>query len=192
MLFFIIVGVFENHTSARLIMVASIDRRLPLSLGKLNKHRVPANALIVQTLAAAGYSFLIFFVAPLITILGDPAVLTIKAYMVTAAALLIAWAFSFIFPFINLVILYVRDQSFVRSKKVLPMPILWISMILGPIVCLAAIVDTLLFSWIPTLIPNSAWLLLVGGIISACLLALVVVSLFANSQAAWEDLEKSM
>jgi len=192
MLFFIIVGVFENHTSARLIMVASIDRRLPLNLGKLNKHRVPANAIIAQTLVAIGYSFLIFFVAPLITLLGDPAVLTIKAYAVTAAALLIAWAFSFIFPFINLVILYLRDRSFVRSKKVVPLPILWISMILGPIVCMAAIVDTLLYSWIPTLIPNSAWLLLVGGIIAACLLALAVVSLFANSQAAWEDLEKSV
>ncbi len=187
MCFFVVVGVFENCTSARLVLVASVDRRLPLGIGKLNKHRVPANALLFQTIVAAAYTALIFFIAPLLTILGDPSVLTIKAYEVTAAALVLAWAFSFMFPFINLAILYVRNRAFVLSKKIVPIPILWVSIVLGPIVCAAAIVDSLAYSWIPSLIPNALWLVLVGGIILVCLVIITIISLFANSEAAWED-----
>jgi amino acid transporter len=189
MLFFLMVGVFENCTSARLMMVAAVDRRLPLSLAKLNKHRVPANALIFQTIIAAAYSALIFFVAPFITVLGDPTLLTIKAYEVTAAALVLAWAFSFVFPFINLAILYVRDRAFVLRKKIVPIPVMWASIVLGPFVCLAAIVDSLAYSWIPSLIPNALWLPLVGGLILACLFIISAISMYASSQASWEDME---
>src|SRR5215471_20655956 len=41
---------FYTYSSARLLMAAGIDQRLPSLLARLNKNRVPANASILQGL----------------------------------------------------------------------------------------------------------------------------------------------
>lgn len=187
-LFFLVVGVFENCISARLLMVAAIDNRLPKRLGQLNKHRVPVNALVFQTVVAVFYTAIIFFIVPNIALLGNTNNLTIEAYTVTAAGLLLVWAFSFIFPFLNLAVLYFRDQRTFLQKCIFPLPVLWGSIVLGPMVCVAAIVDTLLYSWLPTLIPNSAWWEIVGGITAICLILSAIGTMFARSEAYWEEM----
>ena len=191
MFFFVVVGVFENATSARLLMVASIDDRLPFAVGRLNKHRVPANAIIFQTLCAAGFTAVIFFVTPLITFLGNSATLTTEAYTVTAAGLLLVWAFSFMFPFIDLAVLYFRHRTAFAPHRIFPMPVLVVSTILGPLVCLAAILDTLIYSWIPTLIGNNIWWYLVGGLTGICLALSALGSLLASGEASWERVREA-
>lgn len=186
MTFFIVVGVFENLTSSRLIMVAAIDGRLPFAAGKLNLARVPQNAIIFQTICACLFTAVIFFGTPLITFLGNTATLTTEAYTVTAAGLLLVWAFSFMFPFIDLAVLYSRHRQAFAPHRIFPMPLLTLSIILGPLVCLAAIVDTLIYSWIPTLIGNAQWWYLVGGLTAICLALSAIGSLYASGEASWE------
>ncbi|HET9918883.1 MAG TPA: APC family permease [Ktedonobacteraceae bacterium] len=187
MTFFIVVGVFENATSARLLMVAALDERLPFGVAQLNKQRIPANAIIFQTICACGFTAVIFFGTPLITFLGNTAALTTEAYTVTAAGLLLVWAFSFLFPFIDLAVLYFRHRTIFAPHRIFPMPVLIISCIVGPLVCLATIVDTLVYSWIPTLIGNNTWWYLVGGLTAVCLTLSAVGSILASGEASWQQ-----
>ncbi|TMD59910.1 MAG: amino acid permease, partial [Chloroflexi bacterium] len=50
--FFIILTALFNSIFARLLLVAALDRRLPMSLGKLDENRVPLNAIIFQITVA--------------------------------------------------------------------------------------------------------------------------------------------
>ncbi|HZU03206.1 MAG TPA: APC family permease [Ktedonobacteraceae bacterium] len=188
MLFFIVVAVVYNVLYARLLMTAGIDRRLPITLARLNKHRVPTNAVWTQTAISVGVTAIIFFVVPLFTFLGNSADLTNKAYLTTAAALLLIWAFSFLFPFVDLLLLYVRGprEVFHRSR-IFPTPVLLISCITGSFVCVATIVDTLLFSFAPTLIPNSAWWYTIGGYALICIIICAVAGVIATSETDYEE-----
>jgi glutamate:GABA antiporter len=190
MLFYIVVGVFESCISARLLMVAGIDRRLPVSFAKLNKYRVPSNAIIFQTVVALVYTAIIFFVLPQLTIFGLNAdTLTTRAYTVTAASLLLIWAFSFMFPFIDTALVYMRDQKAFKQSLICPMPIMVGSIVLGPIVCLLAIAATLLSSWIPALIPNGQWWYLIATVTFGMLVIAILLSFIGSGQAEWESFE---
>jgi amino acid transporter len=184
MFFFIIVAVIYNVIFARLLMCGGIDRRLPLATARLNRNRVPVNAVLIQTGIAVGVTLIIFFVLPFFTFLGDPATLTNKAYLVTAAALLLIWAFSFLFPFVDLLIIMARAPRNVFARLlILPRPVLVISSIAGMGICLATIIDTLLFSFAPALIANSAWTIAVGTYALICLIVCAIAGMVASSEA---------
>lgn len=184
---FIAVPIVYNYAFARLLMVAGIDQRLPYSVGKLNKHRVPANAMLFQACIALAFAALTFFVAPYVINLGKPADLASEVYNVSQAAVTLVWAISTAFFFINLVILYARDRRAFHRQRIFPMPVLWASVVIGPIACILAIVDSLLNSWIPQ-IDNQHWWLIVGGLTAACLIIAAIGSMFASSEAAWESM----
>jgi amino acid transporter len=192
MLFFVVVGIFESVVSSRLLLVAGIDSLLPSFFGRLNRNRVPANAIILQTIIAALYTFVVFFLVPLLLGLGNAASLTTRAYTVTAASLLLVWAFSFIFPFVDLAVLYFRNSRTVaartawRQQLIYPAPLLVGSVILGPLTCAGAMIVTLTGSWIPTLIDSSQWWYIVGGVTAVMLSLSAIGGMLASSQATWE------
>lgn len=188
-LFFVVVAAFENYAYARLLMVAAIDRRLPLVMGKLNRNRVPANAVWYQTGFSLIYTAAVFFVTPLIATPGNADILPFEAYSVTAASLLLVWAFSFLFPFADLLVLYVRDRRTLHAGRLFPLPFLLVLCVVGPLVCVLTIVITLIYSWVPALIDNGHWGYIVGGILVLCLLCCGIGSLFANSEAGWEEMQ---
>ena len=92
----------------------------------------------------------------------------------------------------------VREQETVSSsepkafnlQRIFPLPVLFISVVLGSISCILAIVGTLFFSWIPTLITNDKWWYIIGGLTVICLVIAAVGSMLASSEAAWQDLSK--
>lgn len=192
MLFFVVVGIFESVVSSRLLLVGGIDKLLPSFFGKLNRNRVPMNAIIFQTIIAALYTFAVFFLVPLLFGIGDAASLTTRAYTVTAASLLLVWAFSFIFPFVDLAVLYFRNSRTAaaraawRQQLIYPGPLLVGSVILGPLTCVGAMIVTLTGSWIPTLIDSSQWWYIVGGVTVVMLVLSAIGGIFASSQANWE------
>jgi hypothetical protein len=67
------------------------------------------------------------------------------------------------------------------------MPVLVISIIIGPIACVFAIVDTLFNSWISGLIPNTNWWYIVGGLTLFCLIVAAIGSMLASSEADWQN-----
>ena len=186
--FFVIVPIVYNIAFARLLLVAGIDQRLPVGVGKLNKQRVPANAIHFQSTITILLTMIIFFIVPYVTHLGDPAALANEVYFVMQAATTLVWAVSCIFFFVNLGIFYTRDRRTFNLHRIFPMPVLFICGIVGPVACFAAIVDTLLNSWIIGSIDDAHWWYIVGGLTLFCLIIAAIGSMFATSEAAWEGL----
>jgi glutamate:GABA antiporter len=184
--FFPIFTTVLNCSFARLLMVASIDRRLPIWLGKLNKNRAPANAITFQTLVAIVFA-LFAFLAPYIIAFTKPADLANEIFTISLSALTLMWAISTSFLFVDLAVLYFRDRNFFRQHLIVPMPILWACIIVGPVACILAIVVTLYYSPIPQLMGNNQWGYLVGGLTAGCLIIAAVASMFATSEATWQD-----
>lgn len=188
--FFIIVPIVYNCAFARLLLVAGLDQRLPVGAGKLNRYRVPATAITFQGIITIFLTMVIFFVVPYVTKLGDPAALANEVYFIMQAATTLVWAVSCTFFFVNLGVFYFRDKRAFHLHRIFPMPVLVICSIVGPIACFAAIVDTLLNSWISSLIDNGHWWYIVGGLTLFCLVIAAIGSMFATSEAAWEDLSQ--
>lgn len=188
---FVATALVYNYLYARLLMVGGIDRRLPLGMAALNKHRVPANAIILQTALGILFTILAFIVAPLLGIFGKPADFSAEVYYVSQAASVLVWAISAGFLFINLVTCYRRDRVAFIQGRIFPLPILWTSVVVGSLSCVLSIIDTLFYSWIP-LIPNNVWGLVVGGVTLAFIIFAVIGSMFANSEANWQDMSQEV
>jgi glutamate:GABA antiporter len=182
-------AVVYNYTYARLLLVAGIDKRLPVSVGRLNKHRVPANGITFQTIVATVFTAIVFFAVPYFAKLGRPADLSTEIYDVLLAASTLVWAISTLFLFVNITRFYFRDRLWFLKQAIFPLPVLGISVVLGSVSCLLAIFGTLFYSW-TTLISNSQWWYIIGGLTVVCLMIAGIGSLFASSEAAWEDMSK--
>jgi amino acid transporter len=191
MSFFVMAAVTYNIAYARLLLVAGIDQRLPARVGKLNKYRVPSTAIIFQTIVAIVIAAIMFFGFPYIVQLGGSAAnLSTEVYNVTLAASTLVWAFSTLFLFINLTKFYFRDPKTFNLQRIFPMPVLLVSVVLGSVSCILAIVCTLFFSWIPSLIGNNHWWYIIGGLTAVCLIIAMIGSMLASSEAAWQDLSR--
>jgi amino acid transporter len=190
MSFFVVTGAVYNYAYARLLLVAGIDQRLPAAIGKLNKHRVPANAIIFQTVVAIVLTAVVFFAVPLATQLGTPANLSTEVYNIMLASSTLVWAISTGFLFINLMRFYLRDRLAFRQQLIFPSPVLWVSIILGSVSCILAIVGTLFFSWIPSLISNNQWWYIIGGLTGVCLVIAAIGSMLASSEASWQSVSE--
>ncbi|QBD81523.1 APC family permease [Ktedonosporobacter rubrisoli] len=171
---------------ARLLMVASVDRFLPLGLCKLNHNRAPVNAILFQTLLALLFAAVIYFL-PYITPLLNPQTLSPVVASVCLAMLTLLWTLSTLVIFINLLVAYIRDrQKFHQCRKV-PMPLIWLSMFIGPFVCVLALVVVFAASEAENVLTDMRWQLLVGGLTVICLILAFTASLLVTSEAAWQD-----
>jgi len=185
---FVMAAVTYNYAYARLLFVAGIDKRLPVSVGRLNKNRIPANAIIFQTIVATVGAALVFFAVPYVANLGkNPTDLSTEVYNILLAASTLVWAVSTLFLFVNIARFYFRDRLWFLKQAIFPLPVLGISIVLGSVSCVLAIVGTLFYSW-TSLISNNVWWLIIGGLTLACLILAAIGSMFATSEAAWEDM----
>ncbi len=189
-LFFTISPVVYTYTFGRILLVGSIDRQLPRSMGKLNKHRVPASAIIFQTIIAVTFVAIAFIIAPALVSFINPADFALEVYNVSQAAATLVWAISTVFLFINLALCYFQHRQRFHEQRIFPMPVLWGSIVIGSLACLVAIVDTLLYAWIPQ-ISNGQWWYLVGGLTIVCLVIAAIGSLIANGEATWEEAQST-
>ena len=185
--YFLLIPVALNVCFARLFLVAAIDGRVSVRFARLNQERVPTNALVMQVLVAGVFAALLYFLVPQFGFFGTPATFTSEVYNVLGASLLLVWSVSFMFPFIDLAALYMRDRWLLRRQRVLPLPLLAVSVVVGTLLCGATIVITLFNSFIPALIPNGTWVFIVGGLTLVCLTLCAIGSMVTNSQATWEQ-----
>jgi amino acid transporter len=184
---FIAEGMVYNYVFARLMMVAGIDGRLKFSLGRLNKHRVPANAIITQTILGVVITLIGFNLVPMASVFGSPANLAIQVYNVMQAAATLVWAVSTLFLFVDIVGCYQRYRESLLARLVVPLRLLWLCVIVGVGSCLVGIVDILLNSWIPQL-SNNQWLIIVGVLTISFLIVAAAGSVFAGTEATWEKI----
>src|SRR6266851_1989759 len=131
---------------------------------------------------AGNITAILIIVIPAFGGVSNAVALNQEVYNVVISASTLVWAISTAFLFINLVKFYLQDRRAFRKLLIFPMPVLWISIVLGVTTCLISIVGTLLYSLIPNLIDNSRWWYIVGGITLACIIIAAVGSMFANSE----------
>ncbi len=185
---FLLTPAIYSYTYARLLLVGGIDQRLPIGMARLNKNRVPANAIIFQTIVAMIFAGVLFVVVPSLTSTANAATLNSDVYNVVISASTLVWAISTAFLFVNLAKFYFNDRKTFRKLLIFPMPVLWVCMVFGTATCIISIVGTLLYSLIPLQIPNSQWWFIVGGITLVCLVVAALGSMFATSEADWEKM----
>ncbi len=190
LLYFLLIPAALNLCFARLLVVASIDRRVSLRFARLNRFRVPVTALWTQVGIASFFTGLLYLLAPAITVLGNPANLNSVAYNVLGASLLLVWAVSFAFPFIDVVVLSLTRRTGKRPQRLFPLPLVLGCAVTGTVLCAGTIAITLFNSFIPTLLPDGIWWYVVGGLALACLALCAMGSLFTNSEANWENVAR--
>ena len=186
-------AIFYSTISSRVLMAASIDRHLPISLARLNKVRIPQNALLFQFFFASLIVIVVFIVAPLaIKIAGSAANTSTLFYNVLSASLTLVWTFTTLFFFINIIALYRQNaQRIVANRAVSPW-LLWLSVIVGGVACIITVVLILAFSWIPTLLQNGQWSLFVGGLSFVVIVISGCIGIYANGEAVWQAASRTI
>jgi len=187
---FIVTPAIYSYAYARLLLVGGIDQRLPMRVARLNKNRVPVNAIIFQTVVAIIFAAILFIVIPAFGVASNAAVLNQEVYIVVISASTLVWAISTAFLPINVLKFYLNDPRAFRKRLIFPMPVLWLSIVFGTATCILSIIGALLFSLIPAQIPNNVWSLIVGGITAICLVVAAVGGMLASSEASWQRLHE--
>jgi amino acid transporter len=185
--FFIVEIVVYNYAYARLVFCSGIDQRLPTAIARLNRSRVPGNAILIQTIIAAAFTAVTFIITPVFV--SNMTHLTDIVYNVSQGAATVLWVASTGVIFVDLAVLYFRDRQLFIQNRIFPQSILAICVTVGTLASIAAILDTLFYSWVPQIVTNEQWRYIVGSITVICLIVAGVGSMFANSQAEWEKFE---
>jgi amino acid transporter len=186
--FFLAEVIVYNYAYARLVFCSGIDQRLPSSIAHVNRSRVPANAILIQTIIAAAFTAVTFVITPIFV--TNMTNLTDIVYNVSQGAATVLWVASTGALFVDLAVLYYRDRQLFMQNRIFPVSILAICVIVGTLASITAILDTLFYSWIPQIVTNDQWRYIVGCITVICLIIAGVGSTFANSQAEWEKFER--
>lgn len=186
-----IATVVYNYIFARFLLVGSIDGRLPSRFGKLSrKNRTPVNAIILQTTFASVLVILFFLVIPYTGVLsGPPAHLAASFYFVSVGAATLLWAFATCFLFVNLLRLMSQHRGRFRLLQIFPTWLLVSSSVIGLVVGLVAIIDTILNTYDPIDIPNANWSWFVTGLSVALLIVGAIVAMIGSGEASWQKME---
>jgi amino acid transporter len=186
--YFLLIPVALNVCFARLFLVSALDGRVSIWFAKLNRNRVPVHALLAQVGIAVIFAAILYLLVPQVGLFGSPAIFTGEAYNVLGASLLLVWALSFMFPFLDVAALFLRNRVVFPRLLVIPLLLLAMSVVGGTLLCAATIIITLFHSFIPLLIPDATWGFLVGGITLIWLTLCAIGSMVTNSQATWEQM----
>ncbi|MEO9031073.1 MAG: APC family permease [Ktedonobacteraceae bacterium] len=179
-----------NSIFARFLFVGGIDQRLPSGMGKLNRNRVPSHALLFQTVLTCLLISVLFFLLPLGHFFpGQTANLAVEIYFIGVGAATVLWAFATLFLFLNLLGLLVKQHEQIHRHRLFPTPVLWLSAVVGLTTGILAIIDTIVNSYNPTLIPNGTWWYLVTLLTAVFMIIGLFGGMFATSEAAWEGLK---
>ena len=172
-LIFVSDTVVYNYSFARLMFVSGLERRLPHQFGQVNRNRVPANAVIAQTVIASVATAIIYF--PIQSASSNYAT---KVYLVLLAAVTVVWCTSMVLLFGD--IFFVRRSFPGKFKQVQRVPWAFLALCgaVGVIADAAAVVLLFFSPWAP-IFTRAGWDLAVGAITVVSIgvgLAIFVVS----------------
>lgn len=187
--FFIIVTVIYNITFARILFVSALDHRLPPSLARVNRHHAPYLATNIQSLIVILLAIFTYFVGPLLYNV-DANSFSLEVYNVSQATTTVIWCISMIILFLDLPILLYRFRAFLAQKRehLLASPwVLSLACLIGGIASLLGISTTVTASWIPNLIPNNTWTLIIALLALICLLTGLLGSAYPRLLASLNE-----
>jgi glutamate:GABA antiporter len=189
--FFLFITVVYNYSFARLVFVSGLDRMLPGPMGRVNRHKVPSNAVWVQTVVAVLFTLLAFVILPSFSSGGGSELDTqTKVYDVLQAAVTVIWCISMVVLFVDVLIIIRKFLPQYQAARLAHPVVFWVCAVIGGLAALVGIISTLSGSWTPLISNDSGsvsiggatinwgtWFYLVGGI--AVLSLLVGIGLYA-------------
>jgi amino acid transporter len=153
--YFICATAAYNSMFARLLLVAGLDRRLPSALCRLNRHKVPFNAMLVQTAINMLFIIILFFIAPGSSSPELP--LTIFLVVMNGASTI--WNIAMISLFLCGIILCVRYRDRLAGRFIVPPVVFHLAAVCGIAVASFAIYATFFFgSPLPDVLNNADWI----------------------------------
>lgn len=145
---FITATVVYNYAFARLLFVSGLEKRLPHRFGRVNRNKVPANAVILQTIIATIITIFVFF-----GLGGDD---YNKPFFGLYAGLTIVWCISTALLFLD--IFFAKRANPERFEQARRIPVGWLYFcgVVGTIVNLLAVFFIFVGSWYPAGFPTLA------------------------------------
>jgi amino acid transporter len=145
---FITATVVYNYAFARLLFVSGLEKRLPHRFGRVNRNKVPANAVILQTIIATIITILVFF-----GLGGDD---YNKPFYGLYAGLTIVWCISTALLFLDIFFAKRANPERFEQARRIPLGWLYFCGVVGTIVNLLAVFFIFVGSWYPPGFPTLA------------------------------------
>jgi glutamate:GABA antiporter len=169
------VAVVYNYAFGRLLFVSGLEKRLPHQFGRVNKNKVPANAVALQTTIASLIAILVFFVLGAGG--GDP----FKVFYALYAGLTIVWCISTALLFLDIFFARRADPAAFERERRISLGWLYICGAVGFVVNVLAVFFIFIGSWYPTGFPRlSEWNVWMVGISAGSVITGIVI--YAISQ----------
>src|SRR5229473_7366115 len=157
-LIFVSDTVVYNYSFARLMFVSGLERRLPHQFGQVNQNKVPANAVIAQTVIASIATAIIYF--PVQSASSNYAT---KVYLVLLAAVTVVWCTSMVLLFADVFFVKREFPEKFREVQRSPWGVLALCGVVGVAADAAAVVLLFWAPWAP-IFTRTGWDLAVGTI----------------------------
>ncbi len=153
MWFFLTSSAVYNYSFARLLFVSGIERRLPHQIGQVNKNKVPANAVILQTIIASVIAIVVFFV------IGEAAGSDPnKPYLALLAGVTIVWCISTGLLFLDIFFAKRANPVKFEEARRVPEGFLYLCGAVGTLANAAAVFFIFVGQWNADLFPTlSEW-----------------------------------
>ena len=168
------VAVVYNYAFGRLLFVSGLEKRLPHQFGKVNRNKVPANAITLQTAIATVIAVLLFFV------LGAGGKDPYKVFYALYAGLTIVWCISTALLFLDIFFARRADPARFEKERRIPLGWLFICGAVGFVVNVLAVFFIFIGSWYPTGFPTLAewnkWMIGISGLSIIVAVAIYLVS----------------
>jgi glutamate:GABA antiporter len=173
--FFLTASTVYNYSFARLLFVSGLERRLPHQIGQVNKNKVPANAVILQTIIASIAAIVVFF------IIGEAAGSDPnKPYLALLAGVTIVWCISTALLFLDIFFAKRADPERFEAARRVPEWFLYLCGAVGFLANLAAVFFVFVGQWnadlFPTLREWNAWLAIISVVSVAVGIAIFAIS----------------
>jgi glutamate:GABA antiporter len=137
------VAVVYNFSFGRLLFVSGMERRLPHQFGKVNKNKVPANAITLQSVISTIFAIVVFFV------LGRGESDPYRYFYALYAGVTIVWCISTALLFLDIFFAErASPQRFEEARRV-PRWVLNLSGVVGFVANILAVLFIFVGSWYP-------------------------------------------
>jgi amino acid transporter len=153
-----------------------MEKRLPHQFGKVNKNKVPANAITLQSAISTILTILVFFV------LGGGESDPYKYFYILYAGVTIVWCISTALLFLDIFFAKrAEPERFERERRV-PTGFLFLCGAVGFVVNILAVLFIFVGSWYPTGFPTlSEWNAWMIGFTAVSVISGIVIYLISQS-----------
>ena len=137
-----------NFSFGRLLFVSGMEKRLPHQFGKVNKNKVPANAITLQTVISTILTIVIFF------ILGAGSSDPYKAFYILYAGVTIVWCISTALLFLDVFFAKRAEPERFEQERRISVGWLYVCGAVGFIVNVLAVMFIFVGTWYPAGFPE--------------------------------------